>query len=211
MPPKATCWCHLGLIDLPLGDISLIRYYSVMATTTLYKFQIELSDIPRALYETLNFRVAQHPSESMPYLLTRILAYVLNFTEDLTFASTGLHDPDAAAIHIPEANGGFKTLIEIGSPSARKLHKATKMAKTVKVYTYKNPLTLIEEIKSEKVHRAQEIELYSIPMNFISEIELLLKRDNRWGILINDGTITIQSGDLSVAGELTTHKILTSL
>lgn len=175
--------------------------------TTLYKFQIELSDIYRGVYATLEFRVAQHPSESMPYLLTRILAFVLNTTEDLTFAPTGLHDPDAAAINIPEANGGFKTLIEIGSPSARKLHKATKSAKSVKIYTYKNPNTLIEEIRSEKVHRAQEIELYSIPMNFLSELEPLLKRDNRWGILFDDGTITIQAGDISVSGELSTHQI----
>lgn len=178
-----------------------------MANFTLYRFQIELSDIPRSFYESLDFRAAQHPSESMPYLLTRILAYVLNYTDELTFAPTGLHDPDAAAMNIPEANGGFNTLIEIGSPSARKLHKATKSAKTVKIYTYKNPMTLIEEIKTEKVHRATEIELYSLSPVFLSEIEPLLKRDNRWGILINDGTITIQAGDSSVSGELVTHQI----
>lgn len=178
-----------------------------MANFTLYRFQIELSDIPRSLYETLDFRVAQHPSESMPYLLTRFLAYVLNYNEELTFAPTGLHDPDAAAMNIPEANGGFNTLIEIGSPSARKLHKATKSARTVKIYTYKNPLTLVEEIKTEKVHRASEIELYSLSPVFLSEIEPLLKRDNKWGILINDGTITIQAGDASVSGELVTHQI----
>lgn len=179
-----------------------------MANFTLYRFQIELSDISRSLYQTLDFRVAQHPSESMPYLLTRILAYVLNYSEELNFAPTGLHDPDAAAMNVPEANGGFKELIEIGSPSARKLHKATKQAKTVKVYTYKNPLTLMEEIKAEKVHRAQEIELYSMSPTFLAEIEPLLKRDNRWEILINDGTISIQAGEVSVAGELTTHNLV---
>jgi uncharacterized protein YaeQ len=176
-------------------------------TTTLYRFQIELSDIPRAVYETLDFRVAQHPSESMPYLLTRILAFALNSTEDLTFAPTGLHDPDAAAINIPETNGGFKTLIEIGSPSARKLHKATKSAETVKVYTYKNPTTLIDEIRNEKVYRGNEIELFSVSPSFLSELEPLLKRDNRWGILFDDGTVTVQAGDVSVSGELSRHQI----
>ena len=179
-----------------------------MAIFTLFRFHIELSDIQRSLYVSLDFRVAQHPSESMPYLLTRILAYILNYSEDLTFAATGLHDPDAAAINIPDVNGGFTTLIEIGSPSARKLHKATKSAKTVKIYTYKNPITLIEEIKTEKVHRASEIELYSLSQNFLSEIEPLLKRDNRWGVLFNDGTVSIQAGDLSVSGELLKHQIL---
>ena len=178
-----------------------------MANFTLYKFQIELSDIPGARYETLDFRVAQHPSESLPYLLTRVLAYALNYQEDLTFAPTGLHDPDAAAMSVPATNGGVQMLIEIGNPSARKLHKAMKTARMVKVYTYKNPHKMIEEIITEKVHRAQEIEIYSLPATFLSEIEPLLKRDNRWGVLFNDGTITLQVGDVSISGELTFHKV----
>ena len=146
-----------------------------MAHFSLYKFQIELSDVSRSRYETIEFRAAQHPSESVPYFLTRILAFALNFEDDLTFAATGLHDPDAAAIHIPDHSGGFKTLIEIGSPSARKLHKATKTAKTVKIYTYKNPQALIDQIIKEKVHRGPEIEIFSIAPIFLSEIERHLK------------------------------------
>lgn len=178
-----------------------------MANFTLFKFQIELSDIPRSLYQTIEFRAAQHPSESMPYFLTRILAYILNFEDDLIFAPTGLHDPDAAAINIPDLSGGFKTLIEIGSPSARKLHKATKTAKTVKVYTYKNPVSLLEEIKTEKVHRGSELEIFSLSPSFLSEIEPLLKNNNRWALMFNDGTISLQIGEQSISGELNTHSL----
>lgn len=179
----------------------------LMANFTLYKFQIDLSDIQRSFYETLDFRVAQHPSESMPYLLSRILAYIINYTEDLTFAPTGLHDPDAAAINLPDTQGGFNTLIEIGSPSARKLHKATKSARTVKVYTYKNPESLMAEIRAEKVHRAEEIEVYSLSPDFLTELAQYLKRDNRWAILIDDGSISVQVGDKSVSGELSSHRL----
>ncbi len=174
-------------------------------TTTLYRFQIELSDIDRAVYETLDFRVAQHPSEGIHYLLTRVLAFALNSGEDLAFAPTGLHDPDAAAISIPEANGGFRLLIEIGSPSAKKLHKATKLSRAVKVYTYKNPELMMKELREEKIHRAEDIEFYSVSPAFLDEIVPLLKKDNRWGILFNDGTITIQAGEKSVSGELKVH------
>ncbi len=174
-----------------------------MATTTLYKFQIELSDISRSIYQTLDFRVAQHPSESLPYLITRILAFVLNYDEDLAFAPTGLHDPDAAAISIPEANGGFKLLIEIGSPSARKLHKATKTARKVKVYTYKNPENFIRDLREEKIHRSEEIDFSSLTPEFLGELANILKRDNRWGILVDEGSITVNFGELSLSGELT--------
>lgn len=176
-------------------------------TVTLYKFQIELSDIPRGVYETLDFRVAQHPSEAMPYLLTRVLAYVLNIQEGLAFSLTGLHDPDAPAMSIESPNGGQQLIIEIGSPSARKLHKATKTARQVKVYTYKNPESLMAEIRTEKVHRASEIEVFSLTQNFLTELAQVLKRDNRWGILFDDGTITVQVGETSLSGELATHTL----
>lgn len=174
-------------------------------TTTLYRFQIELSDIQRGIYECIDFRVAQHPSEHMPYLLTRVLAYVLNIQEGLCFSPTGLHDPDAAAISIPDAYGGFHLLIEIGSPSARKLHKATKVSKSVKVYTYKGPERLMSELREEKVHRIDEIDFYSFSPDFLEKLSSVLKRDNRWAILIDDGQISIQVGEQSISGELTTH------
>ena len=175
-------------------------------TVTLYRFQIELSDIPRGIYETLDFRVAQHPSETLPYMLTRVLAYALNTQDGLTFAPTGLHDPDAAAISIDSPNGGFQLLIEIGSPSARKLHKATKMARLVKVYTYKNAESLINEIRTEKVHRGNEIEVFSLAPGFLTQLSDVLKRDNRWAILYDDGTISVQVGETSISGELSAHR-----
>ena len=176
-------------------------------TTTLYRFQIELSDIQRAVYETLDFRVAQHPSEHMPYLLTRVLAYILNIQDGLAFSATGLHDPDTAAISIVDSFGGFKLIIEIGSPSARKLHKATKVAKAVKVYTYKTPERFMSELREEKIHRVDEIEFHSFSPNFLEELSLIIKRDNRWSVLFDDGMISIQIGDRSISGELGTHRM----
>lgn len=168
----------------------------------IYRFHIELSDIERAVYESLDFRVAQHPSEHLPYLLTRVLAFALNTQEDLAFSATGLHDPDTAAISIPDAFGGFKLLIEIGSPSARKLHKATKISKAVKVYTYKSPERFMSELREEKIHRVDEIDFYSFAPDFLEELSQVIKRDNRWDILFNDGRVTIQTGEVSISGEL---------
>jgi len=172
----------------------------------IYRFQIELSDIDRSVYETLDFRVAQHPSEHMPYLLSRVLAYILNAQEDLAFSATGLHDPDAAAISIPDSFGGFKLLIEIGSPSARKLHKATKVSKAVKVYIYKTPEKFMNDLREVKIHRVDEIDFYSFSANFLEELSLVIKRDNRWDVLFNDGRITVQTGESAISDELSTHK-----
>lgn len=174
-------------------------------STTLYRFQIELADVSRSVYETLDFRVAQHPSEVLPYLLSRVIAFALNHREGLTFSSGGLSDPDAPAMSVAEPHGGFGLWIEIGNPSARKLHKAAKASKEVLVYTYKNPEPLIREIRDEKVHRAEEIGIYALPESFLSELAARLGRDNRWSLLHDEGTLTVQAGEASLTTELTRH------
>lgn len=52
---------------------------------TIYIFNVELADSDRAVYETLNLRVAQHPSETTDYLLTRVIAYCLEYAEGIVF------------------------------------------------------------------------------------------------------------------------------
>jgi uncharacterized protein YaeQ len=60
-------------------------------TATIYNFEIELADADRRVYESLALRVARHPSESEEYLVTRVLAYVLELTEGIEF-SRGVSD-----------------------------------------------------------------------------------------------------------------------
>ena len=48
-------------------------------TATIHNFDIELADSDRGVYESLALRVARHPSESEEYLVTRLLAYMLEF------------------------------------------------------------------------------------------------------------------------------------
>ncbi len=110
--------------------------------TVLYRFQIELSDIDRSVYESLDFRIAQHPSETAPFLLTRVLAFALCYEQNLEFSPAGLGDPDVPALSSKGLNGVTNLWIEIGNASARKLHKASKSAKEVKVFTYKKSRSL---------------------------------------------------------------------
>ena len=55
-------------------------------TATIYNFDIELADADRNLYETLALRVACHPSEAPEYLVTRVLAYLLEYAEGIEFS-----------------------------------------------------------------------------------------------------------------------------
>ncbi len=175
----------------------------------LYRFNLEVSDIDRGVYETLNFRVAQHPSETAPYLLSRVLAYALSYQEGLEFTPGGLADPDSPALWARPDPHSIDLWIEIGNPSARKLHKAGKLSKRVIVYTYKSADVLIEDIKGNDVHRAEDIQIIAFEFSFLQTLELLLEKNNRWSLLRQQGRLDIDKGDRSVSTEMRYHSLKT--
>lgn len=174
--------------------------------STLYRFQIEVSDVDRGFYGPLDFRAAMHPSENEDYLITRVLAYALNYEDGLTF-SPGLSTNDEPAIYIPGQNGKIAKWIDIGNPAPRRLHKAAKAADAVRVYTYKDPENLIRECKGEQVHRSDEIEVFSLPSSFLKSMAQVLERDNIWGLIHNEGELTVTRGEESWATTLGTHRL----
>lgn len=168
----------------------------------LYKFQLELSDVDRGIYETLEFRTAQHPSENGAYLLSRVLAYALSYQSGLDFSPGGLADPDAPALQSLGVHGTVDLWIEIGNPSARKLHKAGKIAKQVIIYTYKSPEVLIEQIKQGEVHRANEIQIFAFDPDFLAKLERFVEKNNRWSLLYQGGRLDIDTGSGQISTEL---------
>jgi uncharacterized protein YaeQ len=130
-------------------------------SATIYVFDIELADSDRGVYQSLALRVARHPSETAEYLLTRLLAYCLEYTEGIAF-SKGLSDPDEPAIAVRDLTGGLRAWIDVGSPDAARLHRASKAAPRVAVYAHKNAAQLAARYGGERIHRVELLELYAV-------------------------------------------------
>lgn len=184
-----------------------VSYNAEMAPVTLFRFQIELSDVDRGVYESLDFRAARHPSETDLYLITRVLAFALNSGAALEFSPGGLSDPDQPALRSLDANGCVDLCIEIGNPAARRLHRATKGANRVKVYTYKDPELLLKEIRDGDVHKANEIEIYSFGLRFLESLAATLEKTNAWSLLHHDGNVTVSLGERAIEGEVRVHNL----
>ena len=81
--------------------------------STMHRFQIELSDIDNGIYDSLDLRIARHPSEGTPYLMTRVLAW-LNRSDDVDMSRAGLCDPDDPAVLARDLTGNIAHWIDIG-------------------------------------------------------------------------------------------------
>jgi uncharacterized protein YaeQ len=173
-------------------------------TATLYRFTIDLSDVDRNLYQTLEFRAAMHPSESLPFFLTRILAYCLNHREGLEF-SAGISAPDEPALKIMGLTGGIDLWIDIGNPTAKRIHKASKLAEKVLIYTHNDAQMLVEDFKLAEVHELKSIGIYSLDQRFLNALGETLQRDNHWELTRNEDELYVGVGKEDFHGRVTKH------
>jgi uncharacterized protein YaeQ len=168
-------------------------------SATVYNFDIELADSDRHVYESLALRVARHPSESEEYLVARVLAYLLEFSKGIEF-SRGVSDPDEPAIAVRDLTGTIKTWIDIGTPDAARLHKASKAAGRVAVYTHKDPAQFLKQLAGEKIHRADALELYAIDRTLVSAIVARLERRVAFSVSIMDHELYVSIGADNLTG-----------
>jgi len=168
-------------------------------SATIYNFSIQLSDVDRGVYEALALKVARHPSESAEHLLTRVLAYCLEFAEGIGF-SRGISAPDEPALSVRDLTGALKVWIDIGSPDAARLHKAAKAAPRVAVYTHKDPVQLLQQLAGERIHRAEALELYAIDRGLIAGLVQRLERRMHFDISVTDRHLFLSVGDATLSG-----------
>ena len=160
-------------------------------TSTMYNFNIELSDADRGVYETLKCAAARHPSETEEFLATRLLAFCLEYEEGLSF-SKGLSDGEEPAIWSKFPDGRIKDWIEVGVPTPSRLHKASKLAERVAVYTHKPPAALIQQLSREKIHRAEHLPIYSFDQAFLRQLAGLIERRTSVSISVSDRQVYVE-------------------
>lgn len=168
-------------------------------TATIYNFDIELADADRRVYESVALRVARHPSESEEYLVTRVLAYLMELAPGIEF-SRGVSAADEPAIAIRDLTGAIGTWIDIGAPDASRLHKASKTAARVVVYTHKDPAHLLKQLDGERIHRASALELYALDRTLVASLASRLERRLSFSVSIAERELYISIGDDNLSG-----------
>jgi len=172
------------------------------ASATLYHLQIDLSDVDRGVYQMLDLRVARHPSETMAYLLTRVIAYCLCYEDGIAF-SKGLSTTDEPAVWLKEPDGRIALWIDIGSPAAERLHKASKAAGRVAVFTHRDPELLRKAARAQPIHRAESIDVRAVDPALLDALEAATDRTSKWVMVHTEGTLYVTVEDESFSGAIT--------
>ena len=157
-----------------------------MATgATIHTFAVQLADMDRGVYEDLTLRVARHPSETDAFMLTRVLAYCLQFQEGIAF-SDGISATDEPAVYVRDLSGKLIAWIEVGAPDATRLHSGSMQAERTVVYTQRDPAKVAAAWAGKRIHRGDEIVLFSFDPGFLDAATALLERRNSIALSITE-------------------------
>lgn len=173
------------------------------AGATVHNFDVDLSDSDRGVYETLALRAARHPSESDEYLIARVLAYALEYTEGIAFSPGGLSDPDEPPLAVRDLTGALAAWIDIGTPDASRLHRASKIAPRVVVYVHKDPAQWLRTLEGARIHRAESIDVWAFDRALIASLCARLERRTAFTLSVSDRELYVSFADATLSGRLT--------
>jgi uncharacterized protein YaeQ len=166
---------------------------------TIHVFKIDLADADRGVYRPLELRLARHPSETEDHLLTRVVAYCLEYAEGIAF-SNGLFDSDQPTIAVRDLTGALRVWIDVGAPDAARLHRAAKLAPRVAIYTNKDAELLAARLRAERIHRVEAMELYAVDRDWLASVAAHLTRRMEFTLTVAEQHLYLSLGEETLAG-----------
>lgn len=154
-------------------------------TATIYNLAIELADVDRGVYESLALRVAREPSETAAYMLTRVLAYCLEYTEGIALTG-GVAAGDEPAVLVRDLTGRVTAWIEVGMPDPARVHRGSKLAGRVAVYTHRDPTQILAQWSAARIYNVQDIPIFAFDRTWIDEVAARLERRSSLSLSITE-------------------------
>src|SRR4051812_32242146 len=174
--------------------------------STIYVVTIDLADMDRAVYESFELRVARHPSETIEFMLVRILAYCLEYTDGIEMTA-GLSSADEPALVVRDLTGRVTAWIEVGFPDAGRLHRGSKLAGRVAVYTHRDVRQLLSRLEGEKIHRGDEMPIRAFDRTAIEAIAARLDRRMSFSLSVSGGELHLSLGDQTFMLAMTEYRL----
>lgn len=158
--------------------------------STIYAVTVDLSHVDRGRYETLELRLARHPSETAEFLITRLLAYALEYEDGIAFGD-GISTAGEPAVLVRDLTGRVTHWIEVGMPAAERVHRGHKLAGRAAVYTHRDLRQVLAQLDGRGVYRAGDVPVYAFPAALIDPMAAALDRRTAWTFNVVDGEIYV--------------------
>ena len=175
-------------------------------TATIYSMDTELSDVDRGTYVSLSVRMARQPSETLEFMVTRYLAFCLEYVQGIELTE-GIAAGESPAILVRDLTGRITAWIEVGLPDAQRLHRGSKLAGRAAVYTHRDVVQVLAELNGKNIHRADTIPVHSFGRGFVESIASAVQRRTRIALSVTERHLYMDVDGRSFSTVVETHRI----
>lgn len=166
---------------------------------TIFKADLQISDLDRNYYKEHALTIARHPSETDERMMVRVLVFALHADEEMAF-TRGLSTENEPDLWYRNVSGEIECWIELGQPDEKRIRKACARAGQVFVYTYGGRSA---EIWWEHSHagldRFEKLSVINLPQVSTHEMAKLVQRNMQLQCTIQDRHIWLSDGETTVA------------
>ncbi|ADJ62501.1 MULTISPECIES: YaeQ family protein [Herbaspirillum] len=173
--------------------------------STIFKADLQISDMDRHYYQQHALTIARHPSETDERMMIRVLAFALNASEALAFGK-GLSDTDEPDLWQKDLTGAVELWIEVGQPDDRAILKACGRAERVIVYSYSSVSNIWWNQTGSRVERAKNLKVVNIAAEASQALAALAQRTMQLQCTIQDGQVWLGANENMVLIEPQTIK-----
>lgn len=166
--------------------------------STVFKVNLQIADMDRNYYQDHQLTLAQHPSETDGRMMVRLLAFIINASDTLSF-SKGLCVDDEPELWDKSLSGEINLWVEFGQADEKWLRKASGRAKAVQLFTYGGrSVPIWWKQNQQALERYQNLKVWNIAEESVTAMEALVGRNMALQVSISEGLIWLSDSENSV-------------
>lgn len=161
---------------------------------TIFKAELQMTDMDRHYYQTHALTIARHPSETDERMMMRVLAFARHAGEALAFGK-GLSADDEPDLWQKDLTGAIELWIEVGQPDEKRIMKAAGRADKVIVYSYSSHSQIWWDQIAGKIDRAKNVAVFQLDSATSTALAQMAQRTMQLQCTVQDGEMWMSAGD----------------
>jgi uncharacterized protein YaeQ len=176
--------------------------------STIFKAELQISDMGRGYYGDHSLTIARHPSETDERMMVRLLAFALNADEALVFADS-IGNDDEPSLWQKDLTGAIRLWIDVGQPDEKRMRRACGRSAKALVYCYggHGVDVWLNQIRGS-LERSRNLTVVNLPAGVPSALAGLAHRSMKLQFTIQDGQVWVTDDRGTVHFDLTTATVL---
>jgi uncharacterized protein YaeQ len=174
----------------------------VALKSTIYKAELQVSNMDVQHYANYSLTLARHPSETNQRMMLRLAVFALHANQQLSFTK-GISTDDEPDLWQKSLSDEIELWIDLGQPDEKRLRRACGRSKRVLVYPYaERSATIWWEQMQAKLRRFSNLSVINLTLEESDQLEQFAARNMNLHANIQEGQLWLGNDKTTLLIEL---------